>query len=334
MKPFYYEVLDNFLPIKELEDIKKMYSTLEFKEIHTDLYNFLQSNELNFDERLTDFKKKLDSLFKPKIQEKDPFYTIFASYYRKNDFLLCHDDMVDERLFAFTFYLEDFESGKLVLYENDCEKIHKSVDVKENRLVIFEVGEKSFHEVAFCQNDGRKAITGWINSKDKKNISKPFERAYKKNTNIEFFDLNIDIDDIDDFLALDFGDIEIDQTSSKIQGPFVDRKVVEIELEKMYAPSFNGYELIHSQYLLFRSGDYILCNDIINKITEDILDVFIFKGNNISNFITYVDQDSNVDFNIDAADGQMLIGKRNNHVLCIHRSTDELYLKHYIYKKI
>lgn len=340
-KPFSYEIIDNFLPNEELSIIRKAYSSLVFKEIQTDLYNFLQSNELDEDDQFAFFKKRLDDVLVNRISEKDTFYTFFASYYRKDDFLLCHDDMVDERLYAFTFYLDTFKSGQLVLYENDCETVHQKVDVRGNRLVIFKVGENSFHEVDSCQQDGRMAVSGWINSKSKKNLSKDFHQTHKIFKNIHFFDLNIDVRDLDGFIGLEFQDSRDASSrmiSRRLCGPFVDRRVFEVLSSMLYVPQFDGYELISTEHLFFDKNCYILYNDKVNQDVENILDVFIFNCEGgvdcIPDFISYIGQDSKISFKIDAIDSYMLIGRRNGYSICILRSPKNIYLKHFIYKTI
>jgi Rps23 Pro-64 3,4-dihydroxylase Tpa1-like proline 4-hydroxylase len=90
---------------------------------------------------------------------------MFASYYFKGDYLLCHDDVVDDRKYAFSYYLEDHPSAELVLYDNTATKIEKKISVRKNLLVIFEVSNISYHEVAYTTVDGRKAVTGWLNIK-------------------------------------------------------------------------------------------------------------------------------------------------------------------------
>jgi Rps23 Pro-64 3,4-dihydroxylase Tpa1-like proline 4-hydroxylase len=56
------------------------------------------------------------------IKKEDTFYNIFASYYFDGHYLLCHDDIVDDRLYAFSYYLEDHPSGDLVLFNKDATK--------------------------------------------------------------------------------------------------------------------------------------------------------------------------------------------------------------------
>jgi len=67
----------------------------------------------------------------------DTSYNIFASYYFKGDYLLCHDDVIEDRKYAFSYYLEDHPSAELVLYDNTATKAVKSIKVAKNLLVIF-----------------------------------------------------------------------------------------------------------------------------------------------------------------------------------------------------
>lgn len=99
------------------------------------------------------------------IKKQDTFYNMFASYYFKGDYLLCHDDVIEDRLYAFSYYLEDHDSADLVLLNKDANKEVKRIKVKKNTLAIFQVSDVSYHEVDYCDTDGRKAITGWFNIK-------------------------------------------------------------------------------------------------------------------------------------------------------------------------
>jgi len=332
-KPFKYEVIDGFLTEQQLGTLKHLYSTLSFKEIRTDLFSFTQSDELADEELLTAFKMKLDAAFAGRVTESNTFYTVFASYYREGDYLLCHDDMIDERLWAFTFYLEDFTGGELILYEPDCTTEHTRVEVRRNRLVLFEVGEASFHEVNCCTAGGRMAITGWINSKERKNTSKQHDRAYSIHRDVQMFDLGIDVCPDGGFISLEFDDIEANEVERRLEGPFTDRRVYSITLDRLYAPSIDGYELISAECLCFEKGCYILCNDKINEKTDGIYDVFIFdvEGPPVEGFLAYVDQSSNIAFKVDAESKQMLMGARENHNIYIGRASRKVFMKHFIY---
>ena len=72
---------------------------------------------------------------------------------------------MDDRKFAFSYYLEDHPSGDLVLFDDSATKEVMRIYVKKNMLVVFEVSNISYHEVAESLQNGRKAITGWLNIK-------------------------------------------------------------------------------------------------------------------------------------------------------------------------
>lgn len=333
VKPFEYHIIDNFLSSKDLEEVQKAYERLSFKEISSDLFRFLVSQELNNDEKFDFFKSELSILFKDKISHSNLFYTLSAAYYRKDDFLLCHDDMVDERLWAFAFYLSDHETGKLLMYENDCETLHKAIDVKANRLVIFKVGPTSFHEVQKCHQNGRKTISGWINSPGVENNTVLKSENLLVSKNIDFFDIDLDLEN-ENFFFMEFEDIEANEISRKLVGPFINRRAIEVQYDLIYAPRFSGYELIHSESLIFESDCYILVNDKINMISdENILDVFIFEcEEGIDNFLKYIDDSNRIVLQVDALDRHMFIGKRGNCSICIAQPSKLVKFKHFIYK--
>jgi Rps23 Pro-64 3,4-dihydroxylase Tpa1-like proline 4-hydroxylase len=68
---------------------------------------------------------------------KDTSYNIFASYYFEGGYLLCHDDVIEDRKFAFSYYLEDHPSAELVFYEETATKEAKRIKVSKNILAIF-----------------------------------------------------------------------------------------------------------------------------------------------------------------------------------------------------
>lgn len=135
--PFVHYSLPNFLPPPALQKLAGVYQHLQFLEKESDLFHFFQTNELAQEPSLGFFRKELSKQFEKLAPLKETWYSIFASYYFKGNHLLCHDDVVEDRRFAFSYYLEDFGSGELVLYNRTADAPAKKIKVRKNLLVIF-----------------------------------------------------------------------------------------------------------------------------------------------------------------------------------------------------
>lgn len=335
-KPFKYVVIDNFLSEKEFEEVERIYKAQQYKEKATDLFRFLQSCEIN--DKLENFLKKLnkDVFSHTDLKLSDMYYTCFANYYRKGDFLLCHDDCIDFREYAFTFYLDDFETGKLALYEDDCLTMAKNVDVKKNRIVVFKVDRTSFHEVQKCMEDGgRRAITGWINSK-----TRIFEKEEEKRELPTLKDVKlIELCDLSEFLESDNKITEIPLpefnelfkvTGKKPKGPLVDRKTTELLLDIRHAFEFPGLELIYYEPQQLTEDGYILTNDVINEFT-DVIDGFYFITD-CENVVNYVEGE-NVVFTLSAPKETLLLVKRKEENIFVPNDKKDVSFVHFIYTK-
>lgn len=334
--PYFHRIIDNFLPDHLFAKMQKMYSEFKFNEIQTDLFKFLQTNELSQD--LDFFKDQLDTIFSQYTSLDDRYYDIFASYYRKGDYLLCHDDLIDNRVYAFTFYLSDFESGDLILYENDCCTINKRVGIKSNRLVIFKVGSKSFHEVDICRMDGRSAFTGWFNVPKKLDIFNTkhyfgLKLFIPTEDKLIKFDFPLEVPEFGEIQYAEFEDIEENIISKEISGPFIDRRCYKLSLDTYIVPNIEGYKLISYEYLEFDKDSYILCNDKINNEEGTLLDIFIYNTEGeVTDYIRYVNGEGEVEFSADILPGHMMICKRKDMNICILRANNNVKLKHLIYK--
>ncbi|KAM0686222.1 Prolyl 3-hydroxylase ogfod1, partial [Conglomerata obtusa] len=181
--PFPHLTVSSFLPPNAHDALCKSFSNLTFTQKKTDLFSLYQTNALSvplLDTHIRDTTCKHSILNNPeydnnKVNEnanddvnndsmenefsnkEDDNITIndlinvntridtFASYYTCGDYLLPHDDSVDTRRLAFCYYLEDFSSGELVLYDGSCENEVKRIPVKGNLLVVFGV-KQAYHE--------------------------------------------------------------------------------------------------------------------------------------------------------------------------------------------
>lgn len=335
-QPFYHAVIDDFLPDELIDKMEAIHSSLEFWEIQTDLFRFLQTSELNKNRELKFFQDELDGVFQRYHPLDNRYYDIFGSAYRKNDYLLCHDDLVDDRVYAFTYYIKDFDGGELVIYENDCIRENKRIAIRRNRLVIFKVGPCSFHEVRLCDGDGRAAFTGWFNSKGTKKAELDVTRALHMPENIQFYELPTTLPMPGELHCLEFEDVDSQVISRETIGPFVDRRCLRIRSASCYLPSLCGYALVHAEHLVIDKDGYILCNDEVNKIDGGAVDIFIFDAatETARDYIKYVDSAGNIVFTVDAVPGHMVVGPRDGHSICVVRADRTVTFKHLIYSRV
>ncbi|KAL7347273.1 prolyl 3-hydroxylase OGFOD1 [Encephalitozoon intestinalis] len=340
-EPFLHFIKDGFLAPKDLENIRNIHGKCAFREIYTDLFRFLQTAELKERKDLQFFRDSLMRAFEEIGDVKGGWIDLFGSYYRKGDYLLCHDDRTESRKFAFSYYLEDHSSGELILYENDGMSVSKKVEVKSNRLVIFEVSDVSFHEVGYCSKDGRRAFTGWLNFEYIKHNDHS-ECVNMESPNVcGTFPMEIDFNE-SPLVFYPGVEYDFEHTSGSVEGPFCFRRVKRIEVKSPLAPCLDGWELKGGGFYHFRVGDYILLNDGCNAFEGDVCDVFFIGGDehvfedrpNIfedsKNPIKYLDEEGRFVFGLPIAKGMFAI-KRNGLSLFVERSGTEFFMGHFIY---
>jgi len=179
-RPFSHIVIDNFLEENFFERLRKAVGKLEFEEKFSDLFFFSQTKDLDSmeNEVIKEFyefissRKFLEFTENITLLGNFSFVDMAATLYARGNYLLPHDDTVENRKLAYMLYLEDFKAGEgaeLALYdslERSPVDIKKTIFPKRNRLVIFEVGNKdvvSFHEVIEVIKDKKRfTIGGWI----------------------------------------------------------------------------------------------------------------------------------------------------------------------------
>ncbi len=339
-EPFGHSIHDDFLTSTQMERICEIYNSLQFHENCTDLYRFYQSDELVGLTELEFFLTSLNGIISTYFPLDNTYYNIFASYYDKDNYLLCHDDCVEERIIAFTFYLEDFDSGDLVLYDNDCLTEYKRISVRKNRLVLFEVGDKSFHEVSICSHGGRKAFSGWLCSPNYKtpkgHIQKRDLELPSKIIWIPKEKLEIPIPEkFDEVIAVDCEGIPFNEIETTTMGPFINRRYYSLKLEKYILPILSGFELIYHRCISFTKDSYILMKDQDVNEFRDVLDLFICEGcSEWDNFrIIYADSQGNIVDNLLLSSGQMFIRPRTGYYLVFPRQQQTVRFIHAIYKK-
>lgn len=330
VEPFVHYKIKNFLSDTNFTTIKDIYNRLEFFEKHTDLFKFLQTNELKEEHDLNFFKDCLmdisDELKLPKSTDID----LFASYYRKGDYLLCHDDLIDDRQYAFSYYIDEYESGELILFNNEANKEIKRIDVTRNTLVIFQVSSVSFHEVNYCQNEERKAFTGWFHF-DQKHELLPYKKfEYVQILAYQLTDLiSPDVDIDNDISVVDDLDITVEIIDQKLLGPFYSRRVYDCNQSPLLV-IFKDLDLLYKNVYKFEDGCYLLLNDSVNEIEGDIYDFYYFIRND-GMVIQYANMDGEVEFELNGVELHGYLIRRNGRKLFIERTSGTSIIKHYIY---
>lgn len=178
-KPYKYVFIENFLNEEKANKILEALNKEEFCEKECDLFSLNQTNDFSSIKKgiLKDFYEsfKCEELgnwvekisgIKLEIGKID----MSGSLYKEGSYLLCHDDELEGRKIAYVFYLSrDFEKkdgGSFVMLNSlngEPTDEAKRYSPKWNSILMFEVSEKSFHEVEEnMSKKDRYAIGGWF----------------------------------------------------------------------------------------------------------------------------------------------------------------------------
>ncbi|MBI1968894.1 2OG-Fe(II) oxygenase [Candidatus Woesearchaeota archaeon] len=175
-RPFPHLVLSNFFVEEKLLPVLQAVRELPFFSKASDLFQFKQSADFSGMKEpvLQEFRDALrSSAFTSFLEEitgmklKSGAIDLAASLYQDTDFLLCHDDQLEQRLLAFILYfstLKRQEGGALCLYDTQ-EKIAKKIMPRWNTFVIFRVSKKSLHAVEEVVKAQRLAAGGWYHGR-------------------------------------------------------------------------------------------------------------------------------------------------------------------------
>ncbi|XP_071973713.1 prolyl 3-hydroxylase OGFOD1 [Engystomops pustulosus] len=178
--PFQHCIIHSFIENSEfLDGLKEELLALSFHEKSNDLYKFQQSEDLKSRKEphisalrhvlFVDFRQWLSEVTHVEL---DTTVDISCAQYNYTDTLLCHDDELEGRRFAFILYLVpdwcEADGGTLDLYSTDDRtqpgSIVKSLVPSWNTLVFFEVSPISFHQVSevLSEDKCRLSVSGWF----------------------------------------------------------------------------------------------------------------------------------------------------------------------------
>ncbi len=171
--PFPHISIDNFLEEEQLIRFAQQLLEEQFFEKYADLFHFYQTNDISSIPSLKELHSFLSTELKEFVQKLTNIplgeqVDAQGSIYADSNYLLCHDDQLEGRAVAFILYLSEVSSGgELCLYQSK-EKVPTrenkiTIAPKPNRLVLFTVSDKSFHEVREVTCDEQRiAIGGWF----------------------------------------------------------------------------------------------------------------------------------------------------------------------------
>ena len=175
--PFPHVVVEDFLEEDTLDLVIDALAGLEYSFSESDLFSYWASVKLTdiehpalnvLREDLGDkyWRKEVSKAFNvAKLSKID----MAAYVYGLVDFLLPHDDQVEDRVIAYSLHLtpdiEEEDGGSLDLFDSDKEgksKLIKKIIPKFNSLNMFEVSATSWHQVSEILTDiQRLTLTGW-----------------------------------------------------------------------------------------------------------------------------------------------------------------------------
>ena len=175
--PFPHVVVEDFLDEDTLDIVIDALAGLEYSFSESDLFSYWASvgltdidhpalNVLRNDLGDKSWRNEVAKAFQvAKLSKID----MAAYVYGLGDFLLPHDDQVEDRVIAYSLHLtpdlEENDGGSLDLFEASKEgksNLVKRIIPKFNSLNMFKVSTTSWHQVSEILTDiQRLTLTGW-----------------------------------------------------------------------------------------------------------------------------------------------------------------------------
>lgn len=177
-RPFEHLSLEKFFKEERVEKLLKALNNLEYYEESHDLYTFFRTidfknivnkdiiefREFIFSKEFIEFIQKLTKTLN--LRTKGDLHSLKLV---DTNYLLCHDDKVENRKLAFVLNLtknwSKDKGGALELFSSKNKKpfeIEKSILPNFNQFNIFLVSQKSFHQISeVISKNSRLSISGW-----------------------------------------------------------------------------------------------------------------------------------------------------------------------------
>ena len=175
--PYPHVIVRDFLDESTLDLVIDALAGLEYDFKESDLFSYWASIELTEIDHpaINILRDDLgDEIWREKVAKafsSKPLSSIdMAAYvYGLGDFLLPHDDQVEERIIAYSLHLtpeiSEEMGGSLQIFdidESNASKLVDSIIPEYNSLIMFEVSKHSWHQVGeILQDIQRLTVTGW-----------------------------------------------------------------------------------------------------------------------------------------------------------------------------
>ncbi|KAL0485386.1 prolyl 3-hydroxylase [Acrasis kona] len=187
--PFPHITLNNFFQEEFLEQLKTELLQTQYWEKNNDLYQFLQTKDLQdsvrpnivklktllYGQHFRSFIEKVTGLEQRNLRLRSDKIDMSGACYRDTNYLLCHDDELEGRRIAYIIYMvpRDWskeDGGSLDLFNVDDnlqpENITTSLQPVWNSITFFEVSPTSYHQVSQVLRDeelceDRISLSGW-----------------------------------------------------------------------------------------------------------------------------------------------------------------------------
>jgi len=177
---------ENFLNEKKAKELFEALKDQNYYLEENDLYKFLRTEDFKILPHIENQKNQILTKFRKFLLSED--FIKFLEYLTNSKikrniidlhslkllnthYLLCHDDRVEGRQFAFIFNLSknwtEKDGGELELFKSNEKKevlpeIFKSIRPKFNQFNIFKVEKNSYHQINEVLNDKERiTIGGW-----------------------------------------------------------------------------------------------------------------------------------------------------------------------------
>ena len=173
--PYPYFVLPDFFNTKKISGLRNSLVKEKFERLDKDLFSFWCTMDLSSSKykAINDFYGFLSSaeftgLMRNLTGEKlSGRIGMQSNKYKQGDYLLLHDDVVENRKIAYMVYLSSLntrDGGRLRLYDIKNSMIPaKSVKPQFNLFACFKVSSRSLHDVEEVKsNKERLTVGGWF----------------------------------------------------------------------------------------------------------------------------------------------------------------------------